>query len=50
MAQKSWKWIDAYEKARKKYGVAKSKEIANRTIKKRPTKRKKFASLNVWRI
>ncbi len=35
LSRKSWKWIDAYEKARKKYGVAKSRAIANRTIKRR---------------
>jgi hypothetical protein len=35
MGQKSWKWIEAYEKARKKYDIDKSKKIANKTIKRR---------------
>ena len=35
LSRKSWKWIYAYEKARKKYGVVKSRTIANRTAKKR---------------
>lgn len=33
--RKSYKWIDAYENARKMYSVEKSKAIANKTIKKR---------------
>lgn len=37
---KSWKWINAYEKAREKYGVEKSKQIANKTIIKKPIKRR----------
>jgi hypothetical protein len=40
--KKSWAWINAYEKSRKKYGVEKSKELANKTIKKR-SKREKIA-------
>ena len=35
LSRKSWKWIDAYEKARRKYNVTRSRIIANRTIKKR---------------
>lgn len=37
--KKSWKWIDAYEKARKTNTVEKSKMIANKTIKKRTVKK-----------
>jgi hypothetical protein len=35
VTRKSWAWINAYEKARLKYSPEKSKEIANKTIKKR---------------
>jgi hypothetical protein len=38
VTRKSWKWIRAYEEARKKYSPEKSKEIANRTIvRRKPT-------------
>lgn len=37
--EKSWKWINAYEKARtEKKSVAESKKLANKTIKKRVSK------------
>ena len=35
ISRKSWKWILAYEKARKLYGIKKARDVANRTIIKR---------------
>jgi len=45
MVKRSWKWLDAYDEARKKYGVAESKKIANKTIKHRKKKKKPLFSL-----
>jgi len=35
VSKKSWAWIDAYETARKRHTIAKSKEIANKLTNKK---------------
>jgi hypothetical protein len=44
MAKKSWKWIEAYEKARKKHDVKHSRLIADMTITRRKKKPKQKQS------